>query len=92
MECLSGASVAHCAQLDTEGGDLVAQSVAVDSQRLGGSTQIAIVAAQHLEDELLLEGATSLFEQEAFFHQDLDDFRQSPAQIVFRHWRFSRRN
>src|SRR5687767_7627773 len=70
---------------DPQVGDFVAQRVAMDAERLRGAADVAGMLAQRGDDELLLELAARLLECDALTNQLIDDLKQTPIEILFRH-------
>src|SRR5689334_12640862 len=68
---------------DAEVGDLVAQRVAVDAERAGGTAEVAPVGFQGGDDELPFKLTPSLLQRHTPAHQLVDDLIQAPIEILF---------
>jgi hypothetical protein len=67
---------------DAEVGDLVAQGVAVNTERPGGSAEVPPVALQGSDDELPLELPPGLLQRHAPAYELVDDLEQASIQIL----------
>src|SRR3954451_3965243 len=75
---------------DAEVGDLVAQRVAVDAERAGGTAEVAPVGLQGGDDELPFKFTPSLLQRHAPAYELIDDLIQASIEILFGHERLPR--
>src|SRR3954463_4028990 len=68
---------------DAEGGGLVAQRVAVDAERAGGTAEVAPVGLQGSDDELPFKFTPSLLQRHAPAYELVDDLIQASIEILF---------
>src|SRR5436305_5546751 len=68
---------------DAEVGDLVAQRVAVDAERAGGTAEVAPVGLQGGDDELPLKFTPGLLQRHAPAYQLVDDLIQASLESLF---------
>src|SRR5436305_4003593 len=68
---------------DAEVGDLVAQRVAVDAERAGGTAEVAPVGLQGGDDELPLKFTPGLLQRHAPAYQLVDDLIQASIEVLF---------
>jgi hypothetical protein len=70
---------------DSEGVDLVSQSVAMDAEGACGLRHVAVVVLNRREEELALELATRLGECEASANELVDHASQLSVEVVLLH-------
>src|SRR5947208_85953 len=76
---------------DAEVGDLVAQRVAVDAERAGGTAEVAPVGLQGGDDELPLKLTPGLLQRHAPAYELIDDLIQASIEILFGQERLPRK-
>src|SRR4029079_10848603 len=76
---------------DAEVGDLVAQRVAVDAERAGGTAEVAPVRLQGGDDELPLKFTPSRLQRHAPAYELVDDLIQASVEVLFGQVRLPRK-
>jgi hypothetical protein len=70
---------------DSQAANLIAQGVPMNTQRLGGTGETALVCFQGCDNKLFFEFAPGLIERQPAPHQFIYDLYESTVQVLLHH-------